>query len=253
MSLVYKQILDFMDKSPSIQLEKSSSPNVLTSKLPQHWRSNKSLQTQFFVVLLTPVPDNTLVSISAGNDETPCSEIRNETAKIQQQVASVCGRVAAKPTSDQSLARPPRIQSVWTIVIIAEDAYLPHFPSQGFATTIVDVDKRQDSPSRMAAWPTSIVPSFEGIWEKCFNLTITIHSRPLMVAMVTRVIKVTVDGPRDARIPKPITTLKRPLPACPPGPSSLLGTPPMPSMMTPSSSMIPIASYLPMLPAIIPQ
>lgn len=35
---------------------------------------------------------------------------------------------------------------------------------------------------------------------KNFNLTITIHTMPMIqVAMVTSVIKVTVDGPRDSR------------------------------------------------------
>ncbi|CAI5438999.1 unnamed protein product [Caenorhabditis angaria] len=140
MNSVFQHIRTFLEQQPVVArgLEKSSSPNILYSQLPKHWRSNKSFQDQFIVVLLTPVPDNTEVSIWAGNDEAPCGEIRNEKARVHRQIA--------KFNDLRFVGRSGR--------------------------------------------------------GRRFHLTIVIHSNPMMVATAKNVIKVTVDGPREARIPK---------------------------------------------------
>ncbi|CAL8098290.1 unnamed protein product [Calicophoron daubneyi] len=55
----------------------TSSPHILCTPLPKHWRSNKSLPTQFRVVSLLPIPDGTRVTVAAGNEERPCAELKN--------------------------------------------------------------------------------------------------------------------------------------------------------------------------------
>lgn len=55
--------------------------------LPTHWRSNKTLPVAFKVVALGEVPDGTLVTVMAGNDENFCAELRNCTAIMKNQVA----------------------------------------------------------------------------------------------------------------------------------------------------------------------
>ncbi|XP_011497022.1 PREDICTED: segmentation protein Runt-like [Ceratosolen solmsi marchali] len=68
-------------------LVQTGSPAILCSPLPSHWRSNKSLPVAFKVVTLDEVSDGTLVTISAGNDENFCGELRNCTAIMKNQVA----------------------------------------------------------------------------------------------------------------------------------------------------------------------
>uniref|UniRef100_A0A1I7UL52 Runt domain-containing protein n=1 Tax=Caenorhabditis tropicalis TaxID=1561998 RepID=A0A1I7UL52_9PELO len=175
MTNVFHHVRNFIEQQPipAKTLEKSSSPNILYTALPKHWRSNKSFQEPFYVVLLTPVPDNTEVSIWAGNDEKPCEEVRNEKAKVHRQVA--------KFNDLRFVGRSGRGRK--------------------------------------------------------FHLTIVIHSSPMMVATVKNVIKVTVDGPRDARIPKLTGGLKRPSESQPPTifPPDILSSPapPIPMPMIP--------------------
>ncbi|CAG5134198.1 unnamed protein product [Candidula unifasciata] len=69
------------------ELVKTGSPNFLCSVLPSHWRSNKTLPAPFKVVALGEIKDGTKVCITAGNDENFCSELRNNTATIKNQVA----------------------------------------------------------------------------------------------------------------------------------------------------------------------
>ncbi|KAL7302590.1 hypothetical protein TKK_0005221 [Trichogramma kaykai] len=65
----------------------TGSPAILCTPLPNHWRSNKSLPIAFKVVALDDVCDGTVVTISAGNDENFCGELRNATAVMKNQVA----------------------------------------------------------------------------------------------------------------------------------------------------------------------
>ncbi|CAH1799774.1 unnamed protein product [Owenia fusiformis] len=69
------------------ELVRTGSPNLVCSVLPSHWRSNKTLPVPFKIVALGEVPDGTKVTISAGNDENYCAELRNYTAVMKNQVA----------------------------------------------------------------------------------------------------------------------------------------------------------------------
>ena len=69
------------------ELIQTGSPCILCSPLPNHWRSNKSLPIGFKVFTFQEVPDGTLVTVRAGNDENYCGELRNHTAVMKNQVA----------------------------------------------------------------------------------------------------------------------------------------------------------------------
>ncbi|XP_078472462.1 runt-related transcription factor 3-like isoform X3 [Lampetra planeri] len=69
------------------ELVRTDSPNFLCSVLPSHWRCNKTLPVAFKVVSLGGVPDGTVVTVLAGNDENYAAELRNATAVMKQQVA----------------------------------------------------------------------------------------------------------------------------------------------------------------------
>lgn len=69
------------------ELVQTGSPAILCSTLPTHWRSNKSLPCAFKVVVLDDIPDGTIVTINAGNDENYCAELRNNSAHMKGQVA----------------------------------------------------------------------------------------------------------------------------------------------------------------------
>ena len=69
------------------ELVRTGSPYFLCSALPTHWRSNKTLPVAFKVVALGDVLDGTLVTVRAGNDENCCSELRNCTSVMKNQVA----------------------------------------------------------------------------------------------------------------------------------------------------------------------
>ncbi|XP_068126555.1 runt-related transcription factor 1 [Hyperolius riggenbachi] len=69
------------------ELVRTDSPNFLCSVLPTHWRCNKTLPIAFKVVALGDVPDGTLVTVMAGNDENYSAELRNATAAMKSQVA----------------------------------------------------------------------------------------------------------------------------------------------------------------------
>lgn len=69
------------------ELVRTGSPNLVCSALPHHWRSNKTLPTTFKVVALSEVPDGTVVTVRAGNDENFCGDIRNPSALMKGQVA----------------------------------------------------------------------------------------------------------------------------------------------------------------------
>lgn len=69
------------------ELVRTGSPNFVCSILPPHWRSNKTLPVAFKVVALGEVKDGTKVTISAGNDENFCAELRNAVAYMKNQVA----------------------------------------------------------------------------------------------------------------------------------------------------------------------
>lgn len=82
-----KEFLDFLVNNYQTELVRTDSPNILCSVLPTHWRANKTLPVTFKVVCLNEVPDDTLVKVTAGNDDNCCGELRNNTAYMKHQVA----------------------------------------------------------------------------------------------------------------------------------------------------------------------
>ncbi|XP_066524317.1 RUNX family transcription factor 2a isoform X2 [Hoplias malabaricus] len=69
------------------ELVRTDSPNFLCSVLPSHWRCNKTLPVAFKVVAFGDVPDGTVVTVMAGNDENYSAELRNASAVMKNQVA----------------------------------------------------------------------------------------------------------------------------------------------------------------------
>ncbi|XP_052810636.1 runt-related transcription factor 3-like isoform X2 [Mya arenaria] len=65
----------------------TGSPNFLCTKLPTHWRSNKTLPVPFKVMAVGDIKDGTKVTITCGNDENYFGEIRNTTAYMKNKVA----------------------------------------------------------------------------------------------------------------------------------------------------------------------
>ncbi|PRD34769.1 UNVERIFIED_CONTAM: Runt-related transcription factor 3 [Trichonephila clavipes] len=69
------------------ELVKTGSPCFACTPLPSHWRSNKTLPVAFKVVCMGDVPDGTVVTVRAGNDENFSGELRNSTATFKNNVA----------------------------------------------------------------------------------------------------------------------------------------------------------------------
>ena len=65
----------------------TEAPNVLCTRLPGHWRSNKTLPMCFRVVSLDGISDGTEVILRAGNEDNPCAEVRNNRTVMKGQVA----------------------------------------------------------------------------------------------------------------------------------------------------------------------
>ncbi|KAL1396391.1 hypothetical protein pipiens_002708 [Culex pipiens pipiens] len=83
---IERMVMEAQQEYPG-ELVRTGSPYFLCSALPNHWRSNKTLPAAFKVVCLGDVCDGTMVTIKAGNDENFCSELRNCTAVMRNQVA----------------------------------------------------------------------------------------------------------------------------------------------------------------------
>ncbi|XP_043361984.1 runt-related transcription factor 3 isoform X2 [Dermochelys coriacea] len=81
-----RSVVDVLADHPG-ELVRTDSPNFLCSVLPSHWRCNKTLPVAFKVVALGDVPDGTLVTVMAGNDENYSAELRNASAVMKNQVA----------------------------------------------------------------------------------------------------------------------------------------------------------------------
>ncbi|KAF2365963.1 Runt domain [Trinorchestia longiramus] len=75
------------DATEGGKLRLTEAPGILCSNLPLHWRSNKSLPTTFMVKALFDVPDGTVVTVRAGNDENNSAELKNNTSVMKEQVA----------------------------------------------------------------------------------------------------------------------------------------------------------------------
>ncbi|CAL8275476.1 unnamed protein product [Arctogadus glacialis] len=86
MRMVDRGMVEVISDHPG-ELVRTDSPNFLCSVLPTHWRCNKTLPIAFKVVALGDVPDGTLVTVMAGNDENYSAELRNATAAAKAGVA----------------------------------------------------------------------------------------------------------------------------------------------------------------------
>ncbi len=65
----------------------TTNPAFACIKLPPHWRSNKALPEVFRVLALRDIPDGTEVRVVAINEMAQESELRNEVAVFQSNVA----------------------------------------------------------------------------------------------------------------------------------------------------------------------
>lgn len=82
-----ESIIGDVQREHADELVRTGSPAFLCSKLPTHWRSNKTLPVAFKVVALGDVNDDTIVTVCAGNDENCFAELRNCTAVMKNRVA----------------------------------------------------------------------------------------------------------------------------------------------------------------------
>ncbi|XP_037083263.1 runt-related transcription factor 1-like, partial [Pollicipes pollicipes] len=69
------------------ELVRTGAPDLLCTALPPHWRSNKTLPVAFKVVALGHVDDGTVVTVTAGNDDNCCAELRNNASIMKNRVA----------------------------------------------------------------------------------------------------------------------------------------------------------------------
>lgn len=148
------------------ELVQTGSPTILCSPLPSHWRSNKPLPVAFKVVALNEVPDNTLVTISAGNNENFSGEVRNCTALMKNQVAEF--------TDLRFVGRSGRGNEF--LFFISKFVYK--------IVQTLNID---------------LINFTLFVTGKLFTLTIQIDTFPQQVCTYTKAIKITVDGPREPR------------------------------------------------------
>ena len=81
-----KNINSLLGEHPG-EMVRTGSPNFVCTALPNHWRSNKTLPVPFKVLALGEIKDGTKVTVTAGNDENYCGELRNNTSVMKNQVA----------------------------------------------------------------------------------------------------------------------------------------------------------------------
>ncbi|XP_054080481.1 runt-related transcription factor 1 isoform X3 [Rissa tridactyla] len=132
------------------ELVRTDSPNFLCSVLPTHWRCNKTLPIAFKVVALGDVPDGTLVTVMAGNDENYSAELRNATAAMKNQVARFndlrfvgrSGRGKSFTLTITVFTNPPQVATYHRAIKITVDG--PREPRSLFL--IADTRQVQPSP-----------------------------------------------------------------------------------------------------------
>lgn len=77
--------------SPPLPLVRTECPNIVCTQLPRHWRTNKKLPHQFRVYVLSDpadVPDGTIVTLQAGNEESVHCQLKNDFAYVHHGVAT---------------------------------------------------------------------------------------------------------------------------------------------------------------------
>ncbi|XP_077782729.1 runt-related transcription factor 2 isoform X4 [Podarcis muralis] len=140
------------------ELVRTDSPNFLCSVLPSHWRCNKTLPVAFKVVALGEVPDGTVVTVMAGNDENYSAELRNASAVMKNQVARFndlrfvgrSGRGKSFTLTITVLTNPPQVATYHRAIKVTVDG--PREPRNSEPCT-------PDTPSATASPSSSEDPA----------------------------------------------------------------------------------------------
>uniref|UniRef100_A0A673JQS1 Runt-related transcription factor n=1 Tax=Sinocyclocheilus rhinocerous TaxID=307959 RepID=A0A673JQS1_9TELE len=147
------------------ELVRSDSPNFLCSVLPSHWRCNKTLPVAFKVVALGDVPDGTLVTVMAGNDENYSAELRNASAVMKNQVARFndlrfvgrSGRGKSFSLTITVFTGPPQVATYHRAIKVTVDGpreprrhrVKPDDPHKQFTDRLSDIERFQRASLRM--------------------------------------------------------------------------------------------------------
>ncbi|XP_016315176.1 runt-related transcription factor 3 isoform X2 [Sinocyclocheilus anshuiensis] len=147
------------------ELVRSDSPNFLCSVLPSHWRCNKTLPVAFKVVALGDVPDGTLVTVMAGNDENYSAELRNASAVMKNQVARFndlrfvgrSGRGKSFSLTITVFTGPPQVATYNRAIKVTVDGpreprrhrMKPDDPHKQFTDRMSDIERFQRASLRM--------------------------------------------------------------------------------------------------------
>ncbi|XP_061693235.1 runt-related transcription factor 3-like [Syngnathoides biaculeatus] len=116
--------------APPRGLVPTDSPNFLCSRLPHHWRSNKTLPRPFTVVSLgDDVPDGAAVTLMAGNEDNSSAELRNATATMRRGHAHFndlrfvgrSGRGKSFTLSINVLTTPPQVATLHGAIKVTVD------------------------------------------------------------------------------------------------------------------------------------
>uniref|UniRef100_A0A8C1UGS2 Runt-related transcription factor n=2 Tax=Cyprinus carpio TaxID=7962 RepID=A0A8C1UGS2_CYPCA len=147
------------------ELVRTDSPNFLCSVLPSHWRCNKTLPVAFKVVALGDVPDGTLVTVMAGNDENYSAELRNASAVMKNQVARFndlrfvgrSGRGKSFTLTITVFTGPPQVATYHRAIKVTVDGpreprrhrMKPDDPHKQFSDRLSDIERFQRASLRM--------------------------------------------------------------------------------------------------------
>ncbi|XP_016401722.1 runt-related transcription factor 3 [Sinocyclocheilus rhinocerous] len=147
------------------ELVRTDSPNFLCSVLPSHWRCNKTLPVAFKVVALGDVPDGTLVTVMAGNDENYSAELRNASAVMKNQVARFndlrfvgrSGRGKSFSLTITVFTGPPQVATYHRAIKVTVDGpreprrhrVKPDDPHKQFTDRLSDIERFQRASLRM--------------------------------------------------------------------------------------------------------
>uniref|UniRef100_A0A3B4ACD5 Runt-related transcription factor n=1 Tax=Periophthalmus magnuspinnatus TaxID=409849 RepID=A0A3B4ACD5_9GOBI len=197
------------------ELVKTDSPNFLCSVLPTHWRCNKTLPIAFKVIALGDIPDGTLVTVMAGNDENYSAELRNATAAIKGQVARFndlrfvgrSGRGKSFTLTITVFTNPPQVATYQRAIKITVDG--PREPRHS--------RQMQSSPS----W------SYDQSYPYLGQITTpTVHSaNPLSPGRSSLELSSRLTGPELTAFSDPRMTIERPFSSLPSLPDSRFSDP----------------------------
>uniref|UniRef100_A0A672HTF1 Runt domain-containing protein n=1 Tax=Salarias fasciatus TaxID=181472 RepID=A0A672HTF1_SALFA len=147
------------------ELVRTDSPNFLCSVLPSHWRCNKTLPVAFKVVALGDIPDGTVVTVMAGNDENYSAELRNASGVMKNQVARFndlrfvgrSGRGKSFTLTITVFTNPPQVATYHRAIKVTVDGPRePRHPRQSQSSPPWSYE--QTYPSYLSPMATSTAP-----------------------------------------------------------------------------------------------